>query len=502
MCWNICCRGWLGVHSILERKREFIVKTIVIVIDNGLALAYFLYTDLAKKLLDKNVRLVFLVQDELLPKLRQDYEGTPNLVFESLREDQLARYQKTYRPRLQELLEYIRGASASPRIPLTYVDTHRKRKITEASGRWKLVLQLSQPIISLLRSSKAARKLFQRFQNWSLTPAIYEDYLDRYAPNLVMASTCGWRSDRYMLREANRRHIPTAVVTVGWDNPSANGMTGAYVDYVTVWSKIHAWELSAGIDWPPERIHIGGMPLYDNYLSQKWTLPRQEYFKTHDLDPRKKLLVFVATALSITPNLHIIEALAKLVANGKMKQPSQLLVRLHPNHFRKVARYEEEREAIYELAKKYPDVHVVAPRPMAGTVLRYSGDDFEEKASMLSHADVIISIYSTMVLEAALHDKPVVSACIDTPAGWPDNFWIPLSEIPGWPTARRVNDCNAARTAYTEDELEKLLNDYLENPSLDAEGRHKFIQQELTFLKEGQATEETARYLLSLLGLS
>jgi len=475
------------------------LKTILVVIDHGLALAYFLYTDLAKKLLAKDLRLVFLVQDDLLPKLRQDFAGTPNLVFESLREDQLIHYQKTFRPRLQEMMEYIRGASASPRIPLTYVDTHRRRKIYEARGRWKLALQFAQPIIYVLRYSKLARKLFLHFQNWVLTPNIYADTLARYKPDLVVASTCGWRIDRYLLREANRRHIRTAAVTVGWDNPSANGLPGAYVDSVIVWSKIHEWELSAGIDWPKDKIHIGGMPLYDNYLSKKWMMPREEYFKLHGLDPDKKLLAFVATALSITPNLHIIECLAEIVSSGKLEKPAQLLIRLHPNHFRPMAHYEAEREAIYRLAKRYPNVCVVAPRPLAGSVLRYSGEDFEEKASMLAHCDVLVSIYSTMVLEAALHDKPVVSACINTPVGWPDNFWIPLSEIPGWPTAARVVQCGASRTAYTPEELTRDLNLYLQDPQLDATGRRKFVEQELTYVRVGEAVEQTAAQLASLI---
>jgi hypothetical protein len=475
------------------------LKTVLLVIDHGLALAYFLYTDLAKKLLEKDLRLVFLVQDDLLQKLRQDYADTPQLVFESLREDQLTHYQKTFRPRLQEMVEYIRGASASPRIPLTYVDTHRRRKIYEARGRWKLALQLAQPIIYILRHSRLARKMFLRFQNWALTPNIFEDYFQKFAPDLVLASTCGWRIDRYLLREANRRKIKTAAVTIGWDNPSANGLPGAFVDSVIVWSKIHEWELNSGIDWPKEKIYIGGMPLYDNYLSRKWTLPRQEYFEGHGLDPEKKLLAFAATALSITPNLHIIEALVEILSSGKLETPSQLLIRLHPNHFRPMAHYEAEREAIYKLAQGHPNVHVVAPRPLAGSVLRYSGEDFEEKASMLANCDVLISIYSTMVLEAALHDKPVVSACINTPVGWPNNFWIPLSEIPSWPTAARVVECNASQTAFTPQELTKILNMYLEDPKIDAAGRRKFVEQELTYVKPGEAVEKTAEQLVSLL---
>ena len=51
------------------------MKTVFIVIEHGLSLAYFLYTDLYKQMLNGKVRLVMLVQDELLPKLRQDYAG-------------------------------------------------------------------------------------------------------------------------------------------------------------------------------------------------------------------------------------------------------------------------------------------------------------------------------------------------------------------------------------------------------------------------------------------
>jgi len=70
------------------------------------------------------------------------------------------------------------------------------------------------------------------------------------------------------------------------------------------WSKIHVHELSDGLDWPEDRLHIGGMPLYDGYIKDSWLMPRAEYFKEHGLDPDKKLIAYVATALSISPNFH------------------------------------------------------------------------------------------------------------------------------------------------------------------------------------------------------
>ena len=203
--------------------------------------------------------------------------------------------------------------------------------------------------------------------------------------------------------------------------------------------------------------------------------------------------------MNITPNLHLVELMAELVSNGELCQPAQLLVRLHPNHFRPIPHYEKEREAIYEVARKYPDVHVVAPQALAGDLPRYSGEDFQEKGSMLAHADVVVTIYSTMVVETTIHGKPVISACINTPTGWKDHYWIPLSEVPTWPTAARVDEMGASRVAFTRQQMVEALNLYLENPQTDSENRRRFIEQELTFLKPGEATQKTAEFFLSLL---
>jgi hypothetical protein len=475
------------------------LKTVLIYVDHGLTIGYYLYTGLADRLTAKGLRLVFLVQDELLERLREEFKHNERILFESSREDQTLRYQNTHLPGLQEIIEYVRGASMSPRILLTYVDTHRQRKEYEAKGRWKMALIAMRPLIYLLRYSRLARKAFEHFQNTMFSPGLFADLFERYQPSLVVSSTAGWRLDRYFLREARKRGYPTAMTVIGWDNPSAHGLPGANVDYANVWSQIHVRELHDGLDWPKEKIHIGGMPLYDGYIHKTWLIPREEYFAMHGLDPDKKLIAYAATALSISPNLHIIEELTQIIAKGKLSVPAQLLIRLHPNHFKAQKHYQEEREKIYEITRSCADVHVVAPKALAGGLPRYSGEDFPEKASMLAHCDVLVSIYSTMVLEAALHDKPTISVCIDSPTGWEDNYWIPLRDVPSWPTAARVNELGAGLNAFTPQELVETLDRYLKDPSLHRENRRRFVEQELTYVN-GESTQVTADFLLKLAG--
>jgi CDP-glycerol glycerophosphotransferase (TagB/SpsB family) len=146
-----------------------------------------------------------------------------------------------------------------------------------------------------------------------------------------------------------------------------------------------------------------------------------------------------------------------------------------------------------------PHVHVVEPVPLGGSLGYYSGEDMPEKSSMMAYSDVFVTVYSTMVVEAACHGTPIVSACLDTPGGWnrPRKFSLPFSEIGNWPTHDRFRSAGAGQIAYSEEELRQAINRYIKNPEMDRENRLAFIQRECTFT-DGSAGRRTGEYLLSL----
>ena len=211
-----------------------------------------------------------------------------------------------------------------------------------------------------------------------------------------------------------------------------------------------------------------------------------------------KLIAHACSFVSFSPNIQNIEALAHLVAEDKLAMPSQLLVRLHPNHFMDVKRFAAEREAIRRLAKELPHVHVVEPVPLGGSLGYYSGEDMPEKSSMMAYADIFTTVYSTMLVEASIHARPVVSVCIDSPVGWPGKYTLPLSKIGGWPTHSRFLQSGSGKLAQNEIQLSEILNHYLEQPDANINEQHNFIECECTFT-DGSAGKRTGEYLLSLL---
>jgi len=121
-----------------------------------------------------------------------------------------------------------------------------------------------------------------------------------------------------------------------------------------------------------------------------------------------------------------------------------------------------------------------------------------EKASMMAYSDVFVTVYSTMVVEAATMGRPVVSACIDSVPGWPHHFTLPLSEIGDWPTHERFRKANAGRVALDESTLSEHINYYLVNPEAEVDQRKKFIEDECTFV-DGSAGQQTAKNILMML---
>jgi CDP-glycerol glycerophosphotransferase (TagB/SpsB family) len=477
------------------------IKRAFIIADHGLSLVYFLQTEVHKVLHDHGIDVVLFTDDDLVGRVQERF-AHPNLYVEGMRLNRVREYAQRSRA-TQWWLGFLRRVGGSNRINTAAMDSYVEQVIVEAH-LWQLpFLPIALILVWILKRSSWARKLLVRFQQ-RYTPDIYTDLFEKYQPDIVIGSTPGWRDDRYLLREAIARGVKTASIILGWDNPSSYSIPGAPVDHINCWSEIQEEELVLGSDWEPGKIHIGGIPIYDGYFTDRWLMPKGDYYKLHDLDPGRKLLSYAASFVSFSPNYQNIEALAELVESDELVEPCQLLVRLHPNHFWDNWLFEDERERIYKLAAECDHVHVVEPVPIGGELGHYSGEDMDEKSSMMAHADVFLTVYSTMVVEAAIHDSPVVSVCIDAPHGWGyvrklplRKYSLPLSKIGDWPTHDRFRKSGAGRVVYDKEQLRKAINDYLKAPELDSEARRSFIEREVTFT-DGSAGRQTGEFLASL----
>jgi hypothetical protein len=345
-------------------------KRIFISADHGLAVFYFLQSDIVPTLLNSGAELIILTDDQTTELVSRRY-GLPGVTVAGLRVDQIDHYTKNTSPSQQWWTDFLRRAGAAGGINLAVVDSYIRQVESEAHSRRKRLFPVMEGIAKVMRRSRPARDALRAYQR-KFNPWLYKDMFEVYQPDLVIAGSPGFRGDRFLLREAAARGVTTAAAIISWDSSSSYGLPGADVDWITCWSEMQKRELIGGGDWEPESVNIGGMPPYDSYVRKEWVVPREKYFQSHNLDPDRKLISYASSFVSWSPNYQNVLALANQVIADQLIEPAQLLVRLHPIHMS--GHYVSEANKIRQLAQDHTHIHVVEPVPL-GDLGHYSGED-------------------------------------------------------------------------------------------------------------------------------
>ncbi len=165
-------------------------KTAFISADHGLAIVYFLQSDVVPTLLEKGVRVVVLTDDGLKEQIQERFD-MPGLIIEGLRLKEARAYSDTVSATTQWWLNYLRRVGGSKRMNTEAMDSHVEQVAFEATGRRRTVLPVMRGIVQLLRNSSIVRKWLIQ-QQMRFDPELYTDLFEQYSPDLVVASTPGW----------------------------------------------------------------------------------------------------------------------------------------------------------------------------------------------------------------------------------------------------------------------------------------------------------------------
>jgi hypothetical protein len=99
-------------------------------------------------------------------------------------------------------------------------------------------------------------------------------------------------------------------------------------------------------------------------------------------------------------------------------------------------------------------------------------------ANLTRHVDLNVNLASTMTLDFAIHDKPVVNVAFDVGVSPPGD--VPLwNHYYQWEHYVPVVKLGAARFAKSAEEMAEQVNAYIENPSLDREARRNLVDLQL-----------------------
>src|SRR5689334_6638412 len=126
-----------------------VTKRIFISADHGMAIIYFLQSDVVSTLLDAGVVIVVLTDDDTKDRIAERF-ARPGLTFEGLRLKQANDYAKKIQPRFQWLLGYLRRVGGSRRINTEAMDSHIWEVWGENGWKFRLGIWLPSALTILL----------------------------------------------------------------------------------------------------------------------------------------------------------------------------------------------------------------------------------------------------------------------------------------------------------------------------------------------------------------
>jgi hypothetical protein len=298
-----------------------------------------------------------------------------------------------------------------------------------------------------------------------------------------------------MLRTAVRRRVRSMAVDPSWDNFTNKLIPVRRVDRLIVWNDLMKQQAIEFHGYQPDAVRIAGTPQWDLYFKDGTLSTREAFFRQVGADPSRKLVTLTTTPRELYPHHdHVLRVLVRAMAAGAWKHDAQVLVRLHPR---------DDRDAYAEF-ERVP--HVIIEKPFRATVRAGDGlaidvtaDNQRHLANTMRHSDVVVNVASTLAIEAAIFDTPVVNVSFD---GEHESEWVR--------SARRyyrfthyvnITRQGAVRVAETPGQMVEAIGRYLDDPALDREGRRRVVLEQCQFL-DGRAAERVAAFVAEELASS
>ena len=315
-----------------------------------------------------------------------------------------------------------------------------------------------------------------------------EQLFDRYRPELIVTSSPGLiLSEVPLLRTAKRRGVRSMAIDPSWDNFTNKLMPVRRVNRLVVWNDLMKSQAVDLHGYQADEVRVAGVPQWDRYFSRGATADRATFFRRIGADPSRRLVTLTTTPQELySHHDHVLRVMAGALRGGEWPA-AQILVRLHPRDDRsKYTQFEGAAGIIIE--KPFRDT----VRAGDGLSVDVTVDSQQHLADTLHHSDVIVNVASTIAIEAAIFDTPVVHVAFDGEVE--QEFARSARRYYNFTHYANITRHKAVKVAWSPNELVEHVRAYLEDPAEDRAGRERVVREQCQFT-DGRAAERVAGFV-------
>jgi hypothetical protein len=311
--------------------------------------------------------------------------------------------------------------------------------------------------------------------------------LQEMRPDLIVSTSPFFYFEPPVMAEARRLGIPTQAFVTSWDNiTTKNRMLIRYDSYL-LWSERMRDELSEFYPYTRNTsVEIVGAPQFDVFFRPDLTLSRESFCASEALDPSRPFILHCLGSPNFLREQPVAERLAQKVADGAFGDV-QLLVRPHP-----IQDY-SGLECFHHYGKR-----VRLQRTANNGQARHERTQDEQQVAgwvnTFRHSSLVVNLASSVILDAAFFDKPVINICFDGEAGAKNQALIDDVNR-SWRHFRPVFESGAVVNAFSETELYARVRECLADPAAGAGARRRLLR-EICGHTDGSAGERFARAVI------
>lgn len=444
------------------------MKTILITCIRGLIARNILATEAFRRLRERtDLSLVVIAPEQTIPALEREFGGS-RVHFHGL---------PVQSKEIPDSSDRLIWTMATNLLPTKTRDVQRRVKLAR-DGNW--LDYAASAFCSRIGRMRLARRAFRALAGAFLGHSDLDRLFVKYRPDLVFATDIYALHDVKIMLAARRAGVRSVGMVRSWDNVTSKTLLLHIPDLLLVNGPRIRDELMRYGDVEPELISVVGVPHYDRYRPEK-RASRASFMRELGFDERKKLVLFAAPSDRYLRDNQVSPVVVEALAASGL----QVLVRPPI-----VGRSGLEGRAVPS------NVRIDDPGDSGDFVNVYMDERAETRlADSLNAADIVVTWASTMIVDAAVFDKPVVLVGFDAA---PRPYAESICQYYDYEHHQFILSSGGVRLAKSPAELRDAALAYALDPKLDAAGRAAIVREHCG-AHDGRAGERLAEHIIRAL---
>ncbi len=384
----------------------------------------------------------------------------------------------------------------------TYLWDH-KRMSASRESHWRLRKSKESPLHE--RMMRLAAKALMPFGVESWLEQKLEEMLIKHGaptgtlkwlretkPDAVVAMYPFLESQMATVAAAKSLGVPVIAFITSWDNITTKSRMIYQYDGYVVWSEQMKRELH--LFYPQSRnrpVTVAGAPQYDVFKQPQYQISRESFLNLYGLDTAKPVILYCLGSPNMIREDYGALQFVERIANHETLSKAQVIVRAHPGHL------EKDLTELERLRRRFPLVVIQGPHRHWQKFPFQGEEAIIEWVNTIRHADVVINLSSTISVDAAIFDRPIINLDFDPEPGSPNQRMV--EEVNrAWNHFSPVAQSGGIWVVGSIDEMITATVTYLKSPELHGE-RRLWIANHVCGKVDGYAGKRMAEAVIQLL---